>query len=100
MIVQVSFESRLWDWPIPAYGSLCDRSCNGLVLPKVADLVQLGTVPDGKRDYVCSKVQEIDCIQSVLWTIEHTSFTYTLVRIASALHPLSGRTDGYGDDII
>ena len=29
---------------------------------KVADLVQLGAIPDGKRDDVCSKVQEIDYV--------------------------------------
>jgi len=38
--------------------------------------------------------------ESALWANEHSPFTYTLVRTASALHPLSSRTDGGGVNVI
>ena len=41
-------------WPI-----LVD-SFQLLSSPEVTDLVQLGAIPDGKRDDICSKVHEIN----------------------------------------
>lgn len=104
MIAQVLLESRPWDQPTPdTVRCVLDPVTGSFRLfssPKVADLVQFGAIPDGKRNDVCSKVHEVDCIQSVLWAIERTPFTYTLVRIASAPHLLSSRTDGDGVDVI
>ena len=92
-IVQVLFGFRVWNRPtlIYSYNSL-HRRC----------LILFNSVPFHMESAMTSapRFTKSTRLESVLWAIDYSPFTYILVRTAAALHPLSSRTDGNRVNVI